>query len=222
MSANNFTYFVVKSADFKAVLVHLRNNFFYDDPLNKSVGLCLKRGQGHIDLEMETVTALKDGVSVAVRNGEGEIVGISVNALLRPGDLEKAKEALKHCSDEKYRKITNIVLEQDIKADFFGKHKANVVFDLKFMSIDVNYRNQRLATELMMRSARLAVEHDCDIIKGSITAVQTKKIGTLLNAKLLSEFDLKQVEGLTIEPPFDKLVVMYRTLRDESDFKSKL
>lgn len=200
--------------------MHLRNNFYYDDPLNITVGLCLKRGQGHIDLEMETVTALKDGVSIAVRDADNEVVGVSVNALIGPGDLEKAKKALKYCSDGKYRKITEIVLEQDLKADFFGKFNADTVFDLKFMSIDRKYREQKLATELIRRSVSLAKDLHCDIIKGDSTAVQTQKIGALLKAEVLSEFDLKQVEGLKVEPPHDKLVIMYRILRDE--VKSKL
>lgn len=46
------------------VIVHLRNNFFADEPLNKSVGLC-KPGEPHTELEEHSLSTLQDGLSIA-------------------------------------------------------------------------------------------------------------------------------------------------------------
>lgn len=45
------------------VIQHLRNNFFADEPLNKSVKLC-EQGQKHDDLEKHSLLTLQDNLSV--------------------------------------------------------------------------------------------------------------------------------------------------------------
>lgn len=48
-----------------AVLQHLRESFFADEPLNKAVQLC-ERGQPHAALERLCTATIADGLSVAV------------------------------------------------------------------------------------------------------------------------------------------------------------
>lgn len=48
---------------YNEVIVHLRNNFFADEPLNKSVGLCLQ-GEPHAELETHSLNTLRDQLSV--------------------------------------------------------------------------------------------------------------------------------------------------------------
>lgn len=45
------------------VIVHLRKNFFADEPLNKSQGLC-KPGEPHAELEAHSLNTLRDQLSV--------------------------------------------------------------------------------------------------------------------------------------------------------------
>lgn len=45
------------------VINHLRNNFFADEPLNKSLGLC-KQGEPHAELEIHSLNTLGDQLSV--------------------------------------------------------------------------------------------------------------------------------------------------------------
>lgn len=49
---------------YDSVIIHLRNNFFADEPLNKSVGLC-KPGEPHAELEEHSLSTLQDGLSIA-------------------------------------------------------------------------------------------------------------------------------------------------------------
>lgn len=53
----------IDPAHYDAVIEHLRNFFFADEPLNKSVNLC-SPGQGHIELEKHSLITLNDGLSV--------------------------------------------------------------------------------------------------------------------------------------------------------------
>lgn len=48
---------------YQDVIVHLRNNFFADEPLNKSLGLC-KSGEPHAELEIHSLNTLGDLLSV--------------------------------------------------------------------------------------------------------------------------------------------------------------
>lgn len=45
------------------IILHLRNNFFADEPLNKSVKLC-QHGDKHEDLEKHSLQTLQDNLSV--------------------------------------------------------------------------------------------------------------------------------------------------------------
>lgn len=53
----------------EAVLQHLRESFFADEPLNKAVGLC-QRGEPHAALERLCAFTMADGLSVAAVEGD--------------------------------------------------------------------------------------------------------------------------------------------------------
>ncbi|KAF9420169.1 hypothetical protein HW555_003582 [Spodoptera exigua] len=53
----------------EAVILHLRNNFFADEPLNKAVSLC-QRGEPHAALERLCAVTIADGLSVAAVEGD--------------------------------------------------------------------------------------------------------------------------------------------------------
>lgn len=53
----------------EAVIQHLRDNFFADEPLNKAVSLC-ERGQPHAALEGLCAATMADGLSIAAMEGD--------------------------------------------------------------------------------------------------------------------------------------------------------
>lgn len=57
-------YIDITSSMTGAVIQHLRENFFADEPLNKAVSLC-QRGEGHDALEQMCIATMNDGHSVA-------------------------------------------------------------------------------------------------------------------------------------------------------------
>lgn len=60
-----------------AVLEHLRNTFFADEPLNKGTKLC-QRGEGHPELEKVVSDTLEDDISIVAVTKEGD-VGHEIN-----------------------------------------------------------------------------------------------------------------------------------------------
>lgn len=55
-----------------AVLEHLRNTFFADEPLNKGTKLC-QRGEGHPELEKVVSDTLQDDISIVAVTKEGDV-----------------------------------------------------------------------------------------------------------------------------------------------------
>lgn len=65
-------YKVVPSDRFNDIIVHLRKTFFCDEPLNKSVKLC-KSGEGHLELEQQSLASLQDGLSIMAVTADDQV-----------------------------------------------------------------------------------------------------------------------------------------------------
>lgn len=208
---DNFEFFMIKPIHYDEVIEHLQNNFFYDEPLNRAVGLCREKGEGHPELEKHSLATLSDGVSVAVQNSKGEIVGVSLNGFLHPGDTLKAREALENCQDERFRKIFNLLYEQNLKIDLFKQLNVDIIFEFRILSVDSNYRGQGLAKKLIQRSEDVARKFHCKVVKGDATAAGSLAICLSLGLKPIQEISYKEID-LEVKPPHEKLVILYKTL----------
>lgn len=69
MEGQKIRYSLISQDMAKAVIEHLRDSFFADEPLNKAVGLC-ERGQPHAALERLCEETIKDGLSIAALCGD--------------------------------------------------------------------------------------------------------------------------------------------------------
>lgn len=54
------------------VITHLRNTFFAEEPLNKTLSLC-EVGRGHAELEKHSRLTLTDGLSVMAVTDDDEV-----------------------------------------------------------------------------------------------------------------------------------------------------
>lgn len=54
------------------VILHLRDSFFFDEPLNKAVELCTA-GTGNEELENYSIATLEDGLSIMAINDKEEV-----------------------------------------------------------------------------------------------------------------------------------------------------
>lgn len=202
---------MIKPIHFDDVIEHLKDNFFYDEPLSRAVGLCLEKGEGHPELEKYSLATLSDGVSVAVQNSKGDIVGVCLNGFLHPGDTLKAQEALENCQDERFKKIFNLLYDQNLKFNLFEMHEVDRIFEYRMLSVDKNYRGQGLAKKLVQRSEDVARKYHCKVVKGDATAAGSLAICLALGLKPIQEVLYKDID-LKVSPPHEKLVIVYKTL----------
>lgn len=211
---DNFEFFMIKPIHYDEVIEHLKENFFYDEPLNQAVGLCREKGEGHPELEKHSLATLSDGVSVAVQNSKGEIVGVCLNGFLHPGDTLKAKDALENCEDERFQKIFTLLYEQNLKFDLFQMYDVDRIFEYRILSVDKNYRGQGLAKKLVQRSEDVARKYHCKVVKGDATAAGSLAICLSLGLKPITEIAYTDID-IDVKPPHEKLVILYKTLEDK-------
>ncbi|CRK99131.1 CLUMA_CG012150, isoform A [Clunio marinus] len=210
----NFEFFMIKPVHYDEVIEHLKNNFFYDEPLNRAVGLCSSKGEGHPELEKHSLATLSDGVSVAVQNSKGDIVGVCLNGFLHPGETLKAKEALNASQDEKFQRIFNLLYDQNLKFDLFEELNVDRIFEFRILSVDKNYRGQGLAKKLMQKSENIARKYHCKVVKGDATAAGSLAVCLSLGLKPIAEIHYKETD-MNVSPPHEKLVILYKVLDDE-------
>lgn len=206
---------MIKPIHYDEVIEHLKENFFHDEPLNRAVGLCTEKGEGHPELEKHSLATLSDGVSVGVENSKGEIVGVCLNGFLHPGETLKAKEALENCQDERFRKIFNLLYDQNLKFDLFEMLNVDRIFEYRILSVDKNYRGQGLAKKLVQKSEDVARKYHCKVVKGDATAAGSLAICLSLGLKPIEEISYKDIDGFDVKPPHEKLVSLYKTLDDD-------
>lgn len=54
----NFEFFMIKPIHYDDVIAHLKENFFYDEPLNQAVGLCKEKGSSNPELEKHSLATV--------------------------------------------------------------------------------------------------------------------------------------------------------------------
>uniref|UniRef100_A0A1B0GQ23 Uncharacterized protein n=1 Tax=Phlebotomus papatasi TaxID=29031 RepID=A0A1B0GQ23_PHLPP len=117
------------------IISHLRDTFFADEPLNKSVKLC-GPGEGHLELERHSIKTLRDGLSVMAVTDEDVIAGVALNGILKRGETEEALDSLKDMQDEGFKKIFTLLYEENLKVDFFEEFEIPKLFEIRILSVD--------------------------------------------------------------------------------------
>lgn len=212
---DNFEFMLIKPIHYDEVIEHLKENFFYDEPLNHAVGLCRIKGESNPELEKHSLATLSDGVSIAIKNSKGKIIGVCLNGFLHPGDTLKAREALDSCQDERFKKIFNLLYEQNLKVNLFELLNVDIIFEYRILSVDKEYRGQGLAKKLIQKSEEIARKYHCKVVKGDATAVGSLKICLGYGMKPISEISYEKID-IPVEKPHEKLVILYKVLDDKN------
>ncbi|XP_046663927.1 arylalkylamine N-acetyltransferase 1 isoform X1 [Homalodisca vitripennis] len=203
---------------YNEVIVHLRNNFFADEPLNKSLGLC-EPGEPHAELEAHSLNTLHDQLSVmAVDKETDQVVAVSLNGIQFPGDIKREKDKLAKMTDEKFKQIFTLLNNLNESLDLFTKYDVDKIFDARILSVDSGYRGKGLGKEIIRRAEEVASENNFQIMKGDATGAFSQKILLSLGWKLIHE--LKYVDHLDENgeqifkppPPHQSLKIMIKKL----------
>ncbi|XP_059609185.1 arylalkylamine N-acetyltransferase 1 [Phlebotomus argentipes] len=197
------------------IIIHLRNTFFADEPLNRAVKLC-RPGEGHLELERHSEKTLRDGLSVMAVTDENVIAGVALNGILRRGEVRKALDALKDTQDERFKKIFRLLYEENLKTDFFDSFGVEKIFEIRILSVDCRFRGQGLAKKLMEKSQEVARENGFKLMKTDATGLFSQKTFSSLGFSTKSEYlyslENGKVADFMVEPPHDKLKIMYKVL----------
>ncbi|TDG42207.1 hypothetical protein AWZ03_011367 [Drosophila navojoa] len=174
-------YKLITADHFERVIEHLRRNFFADEPLNRAAGLC-QHGGGNAELEHHSLTTLQDQLSIMAVDGRkdsnnyGEIAGVILNGVLRPGDTEQALEKLQESSDANYKKIFELLYGHSLQVDLFERYNVEQIFDVRILSVDARYRGQGIAKELVRRAEQVARNSGFQLLKADATGIFSQKI----------------------------------------------
>ncbi|KOB69112.1 N-acetyltransferase 2 [Operophtera brumata] len=166
--------------DSLAVILHLRDNFFADEPLNKAVSLC-KRGEPHAELEQLCLATMDDRLSIA--------------AIQDDQNVQK-------CEDPNYHKIFNILYTVSRDLDIFNTFKVETLMECRIVSVDAAARGRGMAKELIKRSIELALEHEFRLFKVDATGHYSQRICRSLGMAELKKVSYEDYTDELGEPIF--------------------
>lgn len=81
-----------------------------------------------------------------------QVVGVALNGVLRPGDLDEAQSKLSQMDDAKFRRIFGLLYSVNQKLDLFAEYQVERIFECRILSVDCRYRGRGLARSLLQRS----------------------------------------------------------------------
>ncbi|RVE42798.1 hypothetical protein evm_012555 [Chilo suppressalis] len=201
----------------ESVIQHLRESFFADEPLNKAVRLC-ERGEPHYALEQMCRATIADGLSLAAIE-EDYILGVSLNGILKPGDIEEALQKIRQSTDEKFNKIFTILYTLSKDLDLFDKLDVDRILECRIISASDRARGRGLGKEMMKRSIEIAEQENFKIFKADATGAFSQKICRHFGMKVFGRVRYDEYLDSTgnpvfnVEPPHEELAVMILDLR---------
>lgn len=204
---------------FDEVIAHLRCSFFADEPLNRSVRLC-ERGQPHRELEEHARHTLRDNLSeMALDAATGQVVGVALNGVLWPGDLDQAQAKLSDMNDAKFRRIFGLLYSVNKRLDLFAAYHVDRIFECRILSVDHRYRGRGLARTLLQRSLQAAKDAGFELVKEDATGLFSQRAADSMGFQTLYEMryeDYKDEHGsvaFPTEEPHKSLKIMVKELR---------
>ncbi|XP_025418855.1 dopamine N-acetyltransferase-like [Sipha flava] len=163
-----------------AIISLLKNSFFLDEPLNKSIGLT-EEIRSVIQLEEYCKTYLLTGISFMAVSDNNEIIGVILNNIMCRDDITE-NEVEVFDESLQFNKILIILDKVQREANVFGQYpNANRIMDLKIITVDKAYRGQGICKALVNKTRELALELECQIIyvecSSHFTAKTAEKLG---------------------------------------------
>ncbi|KAE8748356.1 hypothetical protein FOCC_FOCC004992 [Frankliniella occidentalis] len=204
---------------FDDVIAHLRWSFFADEPLNRSVALC-ERGQPHRELEEHARATLRDSLSEMVLDTTtNQVVGVALNGVLLPGDLDEAQSKLSDMDDAKFRRIFGLLYSVNKRLDLFDAYHVDRIFECRILSVDNRYRGRGLARQLLERSIETAKAAGFQLVKEDATGLFSQRAADSMGFQTVHELPYEEYKDeagrivFPIEAPHKSLKIMVKELR---------
>ncbi|KAF4526191.1 hypothetical protein B566_EDAN001875 [Ephemera danica] len=147
----------VRPENFNDVMDFLRHNFFLDEPLNVHLKLVPSSEPGACpELEQFSMSSLEQGFSLMAVAPDGRVMGVCLNAVSHPGDVEELEKLALECPNQKFKIILGILAHVEKQSDVHNRFNVKTVFEVPILSVDSSCRGQGIATALLNGSLQLA------------------------------------------------------------------
>lgn len=87
-----------------------------------------------------------------------QVIGVALNGIQHPGDIDAAQAKLESMADVKFRQIFDLLYGVNRSLDLFTQHGVDRIFECRILSVDKRFRGRGLARELLRRSVITARE----------------------------------------------------------------
>ena len=93
------------------------------------------------------------GLSVMAVTGTGKVVGVSLNGSHEPGHLDEMQNNADTCPHSKFRKILQLLVEVERRADVFRKYPdIDKLVEVRILSVDTVMRGRGIAKALLEKT----------------------------------------------------------------------
>lgn len=188
---------VITEDDTEAVLVHLREFFFKNEPINESVKLLENESSRCMDLERYCIKAMHGGISYVAVTDTEKIISVSLNIISALDEVDS--EEIEY-SDPKFLivdKFLTIAGGNGTKAILKKFPNCKKVWDVKVLSTDSQWRGKGIAGVLLDLSRKTAYEKGCDLIRMDCSSYYSARVAEKLGFELVHEmlFDDYREDG---------------------------
>ncbi|XP_044727986.1 arylalkylamine N-acetyltransferase 1-like isoform X2 [Chrysoperla carnea] len=206
---------LIQDDDIEDVLVFLRKFFFKDEPLNVEQNLLETEDARCLELEEICTETMKEHLSFKATS-KGQILGVTINGVSRPG---KAVDSSEECKNPKFKKILKLLYTIDKQSDVFGQFPdVSSTIDVKIISVDNACRGRGIAKALIDRTREFGAENGHAMIRVDCTSHFSAKAVARLGFECV--YILKYSEYLgpdgkpvfTPEPPHNEVKVFVQRI----------
>ncbi|KAL0266722.1 UNVERIFIED_CONTAM: hypothetical protein PYX00_009190 [Menopon gallinae] len=169
---------VIASEDIPEVIDFLSRFFFRDEPLNIETGMDLDYSIRCPEMEAYCTNSIPEGNSVMAYSNTNEVVGVCLSGGVRRNEQKDSSE----CTNDKFRKVMNLLIESDRQTDIFSRYpKLDSLLDVKIISVDTNWRGMGICKALLEKTREVAKEQGFQVVKvdctSHISALAVSRLG---------------------------------------------
>lgn len=188
----NYHISTAKENDVISTLCFVEENYFRDEPLSKNLNITQKSLKG--PLEVFIVDSIKQGMTlIAKGNSSNEIIGASVNIRSCNFDGGKYGDFAKCTTSMNTKKLFHVwaLLAKESRSHELLQQMC--LFEMKMLAVKKECQGQKLGTELVEKSLKLARDLNFMYALITCTNMYARKIVDKQNMKNLIDVNFQNI-----------------------------
>lgn len=188
--------------DHDDVMEFIRDNYFKDEPLIRSLHLVGCRIEPQLHKFVESMVT--QGMSIKcvdIYTGKN-IIGVSINRRLTPEDTRKLHENSQKCVSPFSRRLMDTWILMNTAPSLFKEYNDEEIFDIWLGAVRNDMRNRGLGKQLVQASMCLARELNYETASMDCTNKYSSIIARQLGMRLHWEHPFRLITGSNISCAF--------------------